>query len=71
MSSFEITANVNGQTVVFYGDEIARNVTDGAGNLLLHAPCYRVINPKTHTFDKRGVVNLNPDWTIRSLYWND
>ena len=71
MKSFEVTAYINHETVVFYGDDIRRDTTDGSGTVILYAPCFRVIDPKRHTFDKRGVVNLNPDWTIKSLFWNE
>ena len=71
MSSFEVRLYLAGETVVFYGDEIRRDTANGAGEPVLYAPCFREIDPKKHTFDRRGVINLNPDWTVKSLFWDD
>ncbi len=70
VSSFEVTVYHDGKQYVFYGDEVRRDTTDGAGNQVLYARCYRIVDPVKHTFDMRGVVNLNPDWTVKSIMLN-
>lgn len=67
MSSFEVKLFLAGSTVMFYGDMIERNTADGDGNPLYHAVCYDV-TPDGKVL-RRGVINLNPDWTVKSLFW--
>ena len=67
VSSFEVVVHHEGHQYAFYGDEIRRDTTDGAGNPILYARCYRIADPVKHTFDMRGVINLNPDWTVKGI----
>lgn len=61
MTDFTVTITAGGHTYTFHAAEIRRDIADGAGN-----PIYHVLAD-----DEAGIpaaVNLNPDWTVRSLY---
>lgn len=54
----------DGVQALVHGENIRRDTTDGGGNPILYAKCYEVGG------DRVGVVNLNTDWTVHSLFWN-
>ena len=62
MQAFRVTIDLDGEQYVFQGDRIRRDIEDGAGRKILSAPVIRERD------GKHGVVNLNADWTLSSLY---
>ena len=61
MTDFTVTITAGGHTYTFHAADIRRDTADGAGN-----PIYHVL---AHDEENTGAsVNLNPDWTVRSLY---
>ena len=64
MTDFTVTITAGGHTYTFNAADIRRDITDGAGG-----PIYHVC---AHADDGEfAAVNLNPDWTVRSLYRYD
>ena len=60
--NFKVVVKIGEKRYMFYGNLIVRNTTDAAGDPILFAPCWDMSN------DKKGVINLNPDWTVKSVY---
>jgi len=67
MKDFEVRLYIDGRLVVFYGNDINRNTTDGGGNQVLYARCWELTEDEKPV--RRGVINLDPNWTVKSLYW--
>lgn len=59
--AFTVTITLDGVCYTFDGSRIRRDIEDGAGRKILSAPVVREDG-------KHGVVNLNADWTLASLY---
>lgn len=66
MKSFEVKVYTIGHTYVFYGDDVRRDTTDGSGTPILYAPCMEIDEAHKLVLN-RGVINLNPDWTVKSI----
>ena len=70
-TNFVVIFFLDGKRYAFNGRDIDRKTADGAGQQILYAPCWEErINEELDTVEivGHGVVNLNPDWSIRSLY---
>lgn len=69
LTSFEIIVkvpNISGrghQRFKFYGSQI-KQVHNGAGVPTFYAPCWDLKD------DRQGVINLFPDWTVKSIYFD-
>lgn len=59
-TSFDVTIHYAGKNYHFCAADIRRNTTDGAGNHLLHVLA-------RDDDGERYVINMTPDWKIRSI----
>lgn len=60
--------------VRFMSTDIKRDTSDGGGNPILYArcQCFRMYSSgAVDNYPYGGVVNLNPDWTVKSLFVHD